>query len=226
MLSDDMYAYGFWGAVLLNILFFGIFLLSAFKPQNKRDWRTLGAFSAFLVALFSEMFGFPLTIYILTSALGSKYPVLDPFTHLNGHLWVALAGGSTIVYSILHPLSNILIFSGVIIIGIGWTGIHAGKGKLVTSGIYRVIRHPQYSGFVLSIIGFLVQWPTFITILMAPILLLMYTRLAKREELQMIEQFSDQYLDYKKTVPAFIPKRWLTKQELLEIREHFRKKIA
>ncbi|MDD3706541.1 MAG: isoprenylcysteine carboxylmethyltransferase family protein, partial [Clostridiaceae bacterium] len=102
----DEYAYGLWGSVIFNILLFGIFTLTAFKPATKKDWRTLGAFTAFMAALFSEMFGFPLTIYFLTSILGNKYPVLDPFTHLNGHLWVALSGGSTVVYSILHPLSN------------------------------------------------------------------------------------------------------------------------
>lgn len=203
----DKYAYGLWGSVILNILVFGIFTYTAFKPATKRDWRTLGAFTAFMVALFSEMFGFPLTIYFLTSILGSKYPVLDPFTHLNGHLWVALAGGSTIVYSILHPLSNVIIFSGLIVIAIGWKGIHSGNGELVTSGIYKYIRHPQYSGFVLMIVGFLIQWPTIITLIMAPILLVMYTKLAKKEEKKMVELFSEKYEEYRKQVPAFIPKR-------------------
>jgi len=203
----DKYAYGLWGSVILNILVFGIFTYTAFKPATKRDWRTLGAFTAFMVALFSEMFGFPLTIYFLTSILGSKYPVIDPFTHLNGHLWIALAGGSTIVYSILHPLSNVIIFSGLIVIAIGWKGIHSGNGELVTSGIYKYIRHPQYSGFVLMIVGFLIQWPTIITLIMAPILLVMYTKLAKKEEKKMVELFGEKYEEYRKQVPAFIPKR-------------------
>lgn len=203
----DKYAYGLWGTVIVNILVFGIFTYTAFKPTTKRDWRTLGAFTAFMVALFSEMFGFPLTIYFLTSILGSKYPVLDPFTHLNGHLWVALAGGSTVVYSILHPLSNIIIFSGLFVIAIGWKGIHTGNGELVTSGIYKYIRHPQYSGFALMIIGFLIQWPTIITLIMAPILLIMYTKLAKKEEKKMVELFGEKYEEYRKKVPAFIPIR-------------------
>lgn len=203
----DKYAYGLWGAVLFNIILFGIFTFSAFKPATKRDWRTLGAFAAFMVALFSEMFGFPLTIYFLTSILGNKYPVLDPFTHLNGHLWVALAGSSTILYSILHPLSNVLIFSGLFVIAFGWKGIHAGNGELVTNGIYKYVRHPQYSGFALMIIGFLIQWPTIITLLMAPILLIMYVKLAKKEEKKMVEHFGEKYTEYCKQVPAFIPIR-------------------
>lgn len=220
----DKYAYGLWGAVLLNILFFGMFVFTAYKPQTKREWKTLGAFAAFMVALFSEMFGFPLTIYILTSTLGSRYPVLDPFTHLNGHLWVAMAGGSTTLYSILHPLSNILIFTGIFIVGIGWKGVHVGKGEMVTNGLYSIVRHPQYSGFVLSIIGFLVQWPTIITVLMAPILLVMYTKLSKKEEKQMIEQFGGKYLEYIKSVPAFFLRRLLTKSELSDIAATFKKR--
>lgn len=208
----DKYSYGLWGAVIFNILIFSIFTYSAFKPTTKRDWRTLGAFAAFMVALFSEMFGFPLTIYFLTSILGNRYPVLDPFTHINGHLWVALAGGSTTVYSILHPLSNVLIFSGLFVITFGWKVIHKGNGELVTHGIYRFVRHPQYSGFALMILGFLVQWPTLITLVMAPILLTMYSRLAKKEEKKMVELFGESYEEYRRQVPAFIPRLAIIKR--------------
>lgn len=203
----DEYAYGLWIAVLSNIFIFGLFAYSAFKPATKRDWRTFGAFIAFIVALFSEMFGYPLTIYILTSVLGNRYPVLDPLSHANGHLWVTLAGGSPVLFNILHPLSNVLIFSGLIIISIGWKRIHSGNGELVTSGIYRFVRHPQYGGFTFMIIGFLIQWPTIITVAMAPILLTMYAKLAKKEEKKMVDLFGESYKEYSKRVPAFIPIR-------------------
>lgn len=203
----DEFAYGLWGAVLFNILIFSGFVYLAYRPQTKKDWRTLGAFTSFMVALFAEMFGFPLTIYILTSVLGNRYPVLDPFTHLNGHLWVAFAGGSERVYAILHPTSNVLIYLGLVIIAVGWKGIHGGNGELVTNGIYRWVRHPQYSGFMVMIIGFLIQWPTIITVIMAPSLLVMYSRLAKKEEKIMIAEFGEKYLAYRERVPAFIPSR-------------------
>ena len=205
MHGDNVYAYGIWLAVIGNIIIFGLFAYSAFKPATKRDWRTFGAFTGFMVALFSEMFGYPLTIYILTSVLGNKYPVLDPLSHSNGHLWVALAGGSPVLFNILHPLSNVMIFSGLVIIAVGWKGIHSGNGKLVTHGIYRFVRHPQYCGFVLMIIGFLVQWPTIVTLVMAPFLLVMYTKLAKKEEKKMKELFGEKYMEYSRQVPAFIP---------------------
>jgi len=133
--------------------------------------------------------------------------VLDPLSHANGHLWVTLAGGSPILFNILHPLSNVLIFSGLIIIAVGWKGIHSGKGELVTDGIYRFVRHPQYTGFSFMIIGFLIQWPTIITLIMAPILMIMYAKLARKEEKKMVALFGDEYIKYCEKVPAFFPVR-------------------
>jgi len=205
---EENYAYGFWPVVVFNIVVFSLFAYGAFRPSTKRDWRTLGAFSAFLVALFSEMFGFPLTVYLLTGILGNKYPVLNPYSHMNGHLWVTLAGGSPVLFNILHPLSNIIIFGGLLIIAVGWKKIHAGSGNLVTDGIYKYIRHPQYVGFAMSIIGFLIQWPTIITILMAPILLYMYKKLSQREERVLIESFGEEYRQYVQRVPAYFPRVW------------------
>lgn len=212
----DQYAYGLWGRVLVNIVFLVGFTYHIFKPQAKREWRSMGAYTAFAVALFTEMYGFPLTIYFLTSVLGNNYPVLDPFTHINGHLWVALAGGSKVLFSIIHPLSNLIIILGLLIIHIGWKGIHGGKGELVTTGIYKYIRHPQYTGFMLIIIGFLIQWPTIITLIMAPILFIIYIRLAKKEEKLMIKSFDEEYIKYKKEVPAFIPNRRIRLKDFLE----------
>jgi len=203
----DKYDYGLWGAVLFNILIFSFFTYAVFKPSTKRDWRTLGTFTAFMVALFTEMFGFPLTIYFLTSILGKNYPVLDPFTHINGHLWVTFAGGSHVLFSILHPLSEIIIYAGLFVIAIGWKRIHSANGELATNGIYGYVRHPQYSGFILMITGFLIQWPTIITVIMAPILLIIYSKLAKSEEENMISLFGESYLEYRKRVPAFFPIR-------------------
>lgn len=212
----DQNLYGLWGRVIVNILMMLLFVYTIFRPKTRKEWRSLGAFTAFLVALFSEMYGFPLTIYFLTSILGNKYPVLDPFTHLNGHLWVAFSGGSKLIFSILHPLSNIVIVLGLLVISIGWKAIHSGNGELVDYGIYKYIRHPQYSGFILIIIGFLIQWPTIITLLMAPVLFIIYKKLSKQEETVMIESFGEEYLEYRKTVPAFVPNRMIRFKDLFQ----------
>ena len=198
--------YGLWPAVAINAGIFIFFALSFLKPKAQLEWRALGTFSAFAVALFTEMYGVPLTIYLLTSILGSRYPVIDPFTHINGHLWVALSGGSTFVWALVMLLSSAAMLGGLVIMGRGWGQIHKAKGELVTSGLYGRVRHPQYSSLFLITIGFLIQWPTIITVAMWPVLILMYYRLARREEREMESRFGSQYIAYKEQVPMFLPR--------------------
>ncbi len=166
----------------------------------------MGVFSAFVVALFTEMYGVPLTIYILTSTLGSRYPVIDPSTHINGHLWVALAGGSIYAWGLVMLLSWAVIISGLVIMGKAWKQIHQANGEMVTSGLYRLVRHPQYFGLFLITVGMFIQWPTIITAAMWPILMLMYYRLACREEKEMGSLFGDKYVTYRQWVPMFWPR--------------------
>ncbi len=174
----------------------------------------MGTYSAFVVALFTEMYGFPLTIYILTSTLGSKYPVIDPFTHINGHLWVALAGGSTAVWMLVMLVSNAAMFGGLIIMGRAWKQIHKAGGELVTSGLYGRVRHPQYFALFLITVGMFIQWPTIITAAMWPVLMFMYYRLARREEKEMETNFGDQYATYRRQVPMIFPRLSLASQEV------------
>jgi protein-S-isoprenylcysteine O-methyltransferase Ste14 len=199
-------AYGLWPAVVINAGIFIFFALGFLKPKVRLEWRAMGTFSAFAVALFAEMYGIPLTIYLLTSILGSSYPVIDPFTHVNGHLWVALSGGSLIAWAVVMLMSNAFIIGGLIIMGTGWRQIHKAKGELVNSGLYGLVRHPQYSGLFLITVGFLIQWPTIITVAMWPVLILMYYRLARREEREMESHFGSQYIAYKEQVPMFLPR--------------------
>src|SRR5690348_10636449 len=185
MTHDDAPAYGLWLLVILNSLVFIIFAFSFAKPKSSRDWRSFGAFSAFIVALFAEMYGFPLTIYLLSGWLSSQYPGLDLYGHNSGHLWHTLLGwkGDPRL-DVLHILSNILIFAGFIVLSASWRVLYkAQQGhKLATTGPYARVRHPQYGGFILIMLGFLVQWPTIPTLVMFPILVTMYVRLARREE--------------------------------------------
>ncbi len=204
--EDIPYGYGFWSLVLFNAGFFVIFTLSFLTPLRRREWRSFGVYSAFIVALFTEMYGFPLTIYVLTSLLGSRYPALNPFSHASGHLWVALLGGGAVMMTVIHLVSNALMFGGLMIIAVGWRRIHAGQGRLVTDGIYRVVRHPQYSGLFLISIGLLIQWPTLITLLTWPVLVIMYMRLARREEHDMEQAFGEAYRVYARQVPPFFPR--------------------
>ena len=203
-------AYGLWGLVLINSAIFIIFTFSFYKPKTQRDWRAFGAFSAFLVALFTEMYGFPLTIYLLSGWLSSRFPGVDWFSHDAGHLLETMFGWrGNPHFGPFHMLSFLFIIGGFWMISAGWRRLYVAQRQhvLATTGIYARIRHPQYVGFVLVMFGFLLQWPTLVTLAMFPILTFMYARLARSEEREALAAFGGAYRTYMVRVPAFIP-RW------------------
>ena len=207
--SSEMQAYGLWSLVIINSLVFIIFAFSFAKPQSRRDWRSFGAFSAFLVALFTEMYGFPLTIYLLSGWLSSRFPGTDFLSHDAGHLLEVMFGWkSNPHFGPFHVASNILIVAGFWVLASAWKVLYEAQRsrRLAKTGAYARIRHPQYVGFVLIMTGFVLQWPTLVTLSMFPILVFMYARLAKREQVEMLAQFGEEYRSYMAQVPAFIPK--------------------
>lgn len=205
-------AYGLWTLVILNSAIFIIFAFSFFKPETKRDWRSFSAFSAFIVALFVEMYGFPLTIYLFSGWLTSNYPGVDFLSHENGHLLHTIFGfKGDAHFDPLHIASIVFIGLGFFMLSAAWNVLYKAQraGKLAVTGLYAKIRHPQYIGFVVIMFGFLLQWPTLVTVIMFPILVVMYWRLAKKEERDSQERFGKAWDDYKMHVSAFIPK-WST----------------
>lgn len=202
-------AYNLWSLVFINSAIFIIFAFSFAKPQNPRDWRSFGAFSAFLVALFVEMYGFPLTIYLLAGWLSSRFPGVDFLSHDAGHLLEMLFGWrANPHFGPFHILSNLFIFGGFILLASAWKVLYAAQRahKLATTGPYAHVRHPQYDAFVLIMFGFLLQWPTLVTLVMFPILLFMYLRLARAEEREVEAEFGDEYTRYAAKTPAFFPR--------------------
>ncbi len=207
-MTEQAPAYGLWGLVVLNSIVFIFFAFTFFKPQTKRDWRSFGAFSGFLVALFAEMYGFPLSIYILSGWLQSRYPGVDWFSHDAGHLLEMLFGWRANPHiGPFHLLSFVLIGAGFILISAAWRVLYEAqrRGTLATSGPYSYVRHPQYVGFILVLAGFLVQWPTLLTLAMFPVLVVMYVRLARQEERETRATFGHTYDVYASSVPAFLP---------------------
>ncbi len=180
---------GRWDLVLASVILFAAFLLCI--PFKKgADWRTHGTYAAFIIALFTEMFGFPLTIYFISSYLGQvvfQNTFLDYMT------------------SIGMPIGYIITGVGLLFVIAGWRPIYRTDG-MVISGPYRLLRHPQYLGFLLITGGWLIHWPTIPTILMWPILVFLYYNLAKKEEKEMEKRFGEKYKLYKESVPMFIPK--------------------
>jgi protein-S-isoprenylcysteine O-methyltransferase Ste14 len=219
-----MYDYGYWPMVIIYSLVFIVFAFSFTRPKSWRDWRSFGAFAAFVVALFTEMYGFPLTIYLLSGWLSSRYPGLELYAHQSGHLWQTLfgIGGSDPAgahFNWLHLLSEGLILLGVVVIINAWRVLYRAQkeGRVATSGPYARVRHPQYIGFVAVLFGFLLQWPTILTLAMFPVLVWMYARLARIEEREVKARFGEAYAAYAAQVPAFVP-HWRRRYDGISLR--------
>lgn len=208
-MSGEAPAYGLWSLVVINSVVFILFAYSFFKPRTPRDWRSFSAFSAFLVALFAEMYGFPLTIYFLSGWLQSRYPNIDWFSHDAGHLLEMMFGWKADPHlGPFHILSFVFIGGGFILISAAWKVLYDAQQRrtLATRGPYSYVRHPQYVGFILVMFGFLLQWPTILTLAMFPVLTVMYVKLARTEEREAIAEFGEAYSRYAAEVPGFIPK--------------------
>ena len=146
-----------------------------------------------------------LTIYLLTGWLGDSYPVLHPFSHKYGHLWVVVFGGSTWAWAAVMGLSLGFLLAGLTLLSKGWRLVHGAEGYIATAGVYQYVRHPQYTGLFSMIVGFLIQWPTLLTVVVAPVFVLAYVRLARSEEQTMYDAFGPEYGRYATRTPMFLP---------------------
>jgi len=182
--------FGKTGLITLNILMVLAFLaLLPYRRPTKHIWKSQGTFIAFTIALMTEMFGWPLLIFIISPFI--EVPVLArKYFQVIGH-WPTTVGAA-------------ISIGGIILIVFGWAKIHKAQG-LVTTGIYRFMRYPQYTGIFLFTFGWIVHYPSFITLLFWPILILAYIWLARQEEKQAIEEFGEHYLFYATHTKRFIP---------------------
>src|SRR5262245_49474377 len=155
------------------------------------------------------MYGFPLTIYLLSGWLGSRYPGLNLLSHDAGHLWHTLLGWHGNPHADpFHILSNLLIGGGFLVLASAWRVLYEAQRShtLATTGPYAYVRHPQYGGFILLMLGFLLTCPTLPTLVMFAIRVTMYVRLARREEHDAMAEFGGAYVRYRATTPAFVPR--------------------
>lgn len=210
-MSTSIPGYGLWALAAINAAFFIFFAWSCYKPLNARDWRSFGLFSAFIVALFAEMYGFPLTLFLLSGWLSSKFPEVNWLSHDGGHLLEMIFGWrSRPHFGPFHIASFLLIGWGFWLLSVAWPVLYRAQrdGRVAHEGIYARIRHPQYVGFFLIMTGFLLQWPTLPTLAMYPILGWAYARLSIAEERDSLTRFGEAYARYMAEVPRFMPRRW------------------
>ena len=201
--------YGLWPLVVINSLLLIVFAASFFHPRSQRDWRVMGTFSAFIVALFTEMYGAPLSVYLLSGWLGSRFPALKA-THSGGHLWNDLIGWKGDPHmSPFHLASYAVLIGGFWLISAAWNELHkaARTDRLATSGPYEWVRHPQYVGFLAIMVGFLLQWPTIPTLVMFPVLVNVYWRLARTEEREVAARYPEDWPAYTARVHRLLPHR-------------------
>jgi len=151
------------------------------------------------------MYGFPLTIYLLTNFLGFDIPWL----HFKGHLWAALLGFGEAGAMVEMFIGLSIVVLGISLITRGWYLVYSAQkdGKLVTEGVYQYVRHPQYTGIYLALFGQLIHWPTLPTLVLFPLIVWIYFNLAKKEEKALLKNFGHAYEDYMRQVPMFFPKR-------------------
>ncbi len=193
---------GVWILALLMIVVASWILYKYLAPKTWREWAGAGVVQAFIIALYAEMYGFPLTIYLL-----ARFGGLDR-TELNANLWSSLLGMGETGMLISMILGYALLFLGIGLFFQGWRQVYKAReeNKLVTDGLYAFARHPQYTGLFIALFGEgVVHWPTLFSVALLPIIVFIYYRLSKREERAVIAKFGDEYLEYQKKVPMFFP---------------------
>lgn len=203
MIGYFTYNLQFWSLAVIMIVIASWFMYTFLAPTTWREWRGAGLLQAFIIALYAEMYGFPLTIYALTVYFGVDIPLL----HSSGHLWSTLLGYGLIGDQVEMLIGSLFIVAGVLLIIKGWIKVYftTMQNDLATDGVYGIVRHPQYLGIFLIILGQIIHWPTILTLLMSPFIVWAFVGLARKDEARMVEKFGDEYQAYQRRVPMFLP---------------------
>lgn len=194
---------GTWGLAVIVAVIASWLLYRYLAPQSWKEWTRAGVVQAFIIAFYAEMYGFPLTIYFLARFFG-----LDATWAEGGNLWTQLFG-TPVAHIVAMAMGYAIVFGGASLVADGWRRVHRARreDRLVTDGVYARMRHPQYTGLFLIVFGEgIVHWPTIVSVIAFPVIVLAYTILARKEERQMLEKFGERYRAYQRRVPMFVPR--------------------
>lgn len=200
-----MYAEFGWAVAAIMVVVVSWFFYRFVAPKSWREWTRAGLVQAFVIAFYAEMYGFPLTLYLL-----ARFFNMDVSPTAGGNLWSQLFGFAVVPMFIAMLIGYSFVAVGIFLVAEGWREIYHARrqDRLATDGLYGVVRHPQYTGIFLAIFGEgVVHWPTVFSVVMFPLIVVAYVLLARKEEEQMIREFADRYREYQRSVPAFFP-RW------------------
>ena len=203
-MTQHIYHSGAWGLAAIMIVAVSWIFYRYFAPKGWREWAVSGLVQAFIVSLYAEMYGFPLTIYLLVRFFG-----LDR-SYVSASLWSTLLGMGELGMMIAMLLGYAVAFLGLALFAQGWREVYRARkeNRLATTGLYSLVRHPQYTGLFLALFGEgVIHWPTLFSVGLFPVIVAAYVLQARHEEARMLEQFGDKYRLYQQQVPMFLP-RW------------------
>jgi len=195
-----------WGGAAISIVLVSWGFYRLVLPKGAREWARAGLVQAFIIAFYAEMYGFPVTVYLLTRIfnvdVGSNF--------WDGNLWVYLTGTQWAMRASMTVGYTVVVF-GIMLMIAGWREVYRAtkKARIATGGPYALMRHPQYAGVFLALFGEgVVHWPTLFSLTAFPIIVAAYSLLARKEEQRMTERFGNKYREYQQRVPMFWPERY------------------
>jgi len=204
---------GAWALSLMMIVVVSWVFYRYFAPKTWREWAGAGLVQAFIIALYAEMYGFPLTIYLVVRFFG-----IDR-ANLNANLWSTLFGMGETGMMVSMILGYTLVFLGIGLFAEGWRELYRAheQKRLAIDGLYGVVRHPQYLGLFIGLFGEgVVHWPTVFSVGLFPVIVVAYVLLARSEERRVMKEFGEAYRAYQGRVPMFIP-RWGHWRQLIDL---------
>ncbi len=202
-MSQDVWSYyGLWGTAALWVLVTGAFLL-LLTPVEPHGRKPAGLFFVFGLAHALEKYGMPFSLYLVQFLTGQVLPV--------GIFWGHTLSG--IVGMNGHYLYLVMLFVGGGLLVAGWARLYdsacrppEAERMLVRGGVYRYLRHPQYTGLMAISLGSLLDWATIPLLLLWPLVVRQYVRLAAREEQRLAAEFGTVWTEYAGRTGRFFPR--------------------